>query len=135
NAARERKTLSRRDFFAQMTGRGGGHLPPRTIRAPETALPPLPFTPSPDALHTFFVPDFPEERSQKVLPLIRVGLTLHLRREKNHPTDPHAVRIEWGRSYVGYVPSTISPDIAPLIEAETPPRCRVSAFDPAAESS
>ncbi len=135
NAARERNTLSRRDFFARMSGRGGGQPLLRTIRAPAAALPPLPFTPSPDALHTFFVPDFPEARSQKVLPLLRVGLTFHLRREKNHPDYPHAVRIDWGRSFVGYVPPDISPEIAPLIEAGTPPVCRVSAFDPDGETS
>lgn len=135
NDGRKRDALSRRDFFARVSGRG----PRRSaVERPEvgtgTIRSPLPFAPSPDALHTFYVPDFPGDHGRKLLPLLRIGQTLHLRRDRNHPDDPNAVNIAWGRSPVGSVPRQISAEIAPLIDAGTPPRCVVSAFDPAAEA-
>lgn len=114
--------ISRRDFFARVAGRT------------EPAPPPSPSPPpDPAVLHTFHVAGFPYHDGPVLVPTLRVGLEFDLVPEPGHPTDPSAIRIQWKRDHLGYVPPDFSGGVRALLDQGIRLRCRASRVSPNAE--
>lgn len=112
--------MSRRDFFARVAGQG---LPP----APE------PPPPDPDVLFTFHVARFPFHAGPVLVPILRPGLDFMLIPDPHHLTDPDAVKIQWGRDHLGYVPPEYSAEVRRRLKEGETLICRSVSVDPTAE--
>lgn len=111
--------VSRRAFFAKMAGAGA-----QPGRAPEAR-------PSrPDAVCSFFVDRFPYHDGPILVPLLKPGLEFQLFPDRDHPTDPQAVRIQWKRDVLGYVPAAYSADIRERLGRGERLRCRSATVNP-----
>lgn len=112
--------MSRRDFFARFAGQAA---PGREA----------PAEPEPGVLYTFHVARFPYHDGPVLVPILRVGLDFLLIPQRDHPSDPTAVRIQWGRDHLGYVPPEQSADIRERLDKGEVLSCRSVSVDPGAE--
>lgn len=128
--ARPDKGLSRRDFFARVAGRQ-----PAPETGPATEAPPdaSASTPTPERLHTFTVAGFSYHDGPVLVPLLRPGIEFALAHEPGHPTDPDAVRIEWRRDHLGYVPTDLAGEVRARLQRGERLLCRASRVDPTAD--
>ena len=122
--------LSRRDFFARVAGQDPAMAAadagrPSSARAGEDAGPGGP-------LHTFHVAGFPYHDGPVLVPSLRPGLEFTLVLDRDHPTNPDAVRIDWKRSVLGHVPAELSSDVRELMLAG-PVECRAVRVDPSGD--
>lgn len=113
--------MSRRDFFARFAGRGADDAP--------AAAPPR----DPRVLHSFHVAGFPFYDGPVLVPVLRVGMEFDLVPEPGHPTDPDAIRIQWKRDHLGYVPPDLSAEVRKLLKEGPAMRCRAGRISPNAE--
>lgn len=114
--------MSRRDFFARVAGQGAA--PGSTAGEAEEDT---------GALYTFHVSRFPYHDGPILVPILRPGLDFLLIPDANHPTDPTAVKIQWGKDHLGYVPPEHSADIRQRLAAGETLRCTSVSVDPAGE--
>jgi hypothetical protein len=120
--------LSRREFFARVAG-----LEAAPADAPSPApAPPEPEPGQPRVLHRFAVAAFPYHDGPVLVPLLRAGQEFTLAAERNHPTDGTAVRVEWRRDHLGYVPPHLSEEIRGRMERGERLTCRAARVDPTA---
>ena len=118
--------LSRRDFFARVTGRQTTVAPrPRSRPRREPSA-------EPNVLHVFFVEGFPREEVRQLLPALRVGLDLALHRESDQPEE---ISMLLGENVIGDVAPEISPIVGRMMDDHDPPICRIRSIDPDAPVS
>lgn len=115
--------MSRRDFFARVAGQGEAR--PAEDEPEET----------PGLLCAFYVARFPYHDGPVLVPILRPGLDFLLIPDSDHPTDPEAVRIQWGRDRLGYVAPEHSAEIRKRLKEGEVLYCRSVAVDPGAELS
>jgi hypothetical protein len=113
--------LSRRAFFARVAGAG----------AEAVSLPPG--QDATDAGRSFFVAGFPFHDGPVLVPILRLGLEFDLVPEPLHPSDPNAIRIQWGRDHIGYVPAPLNEEVSGKLAEGTRFVCRVVEVNPSAE--
>jgi hypothetical protein len=63
-------------------------------------------------------------------PLLKVGDTLALVREKDNPHDPAAIRLEWQGRKIGYVPRRDNRDLARQMDYGAAVEARIMALTP-----
>lgn len=115
--------MSRRDFFARVAGQGQQS----SGSAPEPVRP--------NALYTFYVARFPYHDGPVLVPSLKPGLDFVLTPDPNHAGDPEAVKIQWGRDHLGYVPPEHSADVRKRLREGEKLRCTALTVDPGAELS
>ncbi|MEX2569984.1 MAG: HIRAN domain-containing protein [Gemmatimonadota bacterium] len=113
--------ISRRDFFGRFAGRGSRE------DARETSEPGV------RILHRFHVKGFPFYDGPVLVPNLRPGVEFSLSPEHAHPTDPHAIRIDWGRDRLGYVPPDYTETLRKRLADGERVRCRAFRVNPTAE--
>ena len=111
--------MSRRDFFARFAGQ-----PTRGSAESEQR---------PGLLYTFHVARFPYHDGPVLVPILRPGLDFRLIPDRDHPADPTAVKIQWGKDHLGYVPPEHSTDVRERLERGEVLYCRSVAVDPSAD--
>jgi hypothetical protein len=114
--------LSRRAFFARVAGAGA-----------EAVSPPPPAGADDGPGRSFFVAGFPFHDGPVLVPILRLGLEFDLVPEPEHPSDPHAIRIMWGRDHIGYVPAPLNEGVRQKLAEGTRFVCRVVEVSPSAE--
>jgi hypothetical protein len=118
--------MSRRDFFTRVARPAGDERP--------ATPPPPPAPPSdPQRLHHFAVAAFPYHDGPVLVPMLKPGLEFRLVPEPTNFSDPNAVRIEWRRDHLGYVPAHLAADIRTRLANGERLSCVASRVDPAAE--
>jgi hypothetical protein len=123
--------LSRRDFFARVAGRNEPGATVRSLPGAQAG----PAAPGVERLYTFPVAAFPYHDGPVLVPMLRVGMEFSLTPEPGHLTDPEAVRIEWRRDHLGYVPADRAADVRARLGRGERLICRASHIDPTAELS
>jgi hypothetical protein len=118
--------MSRRDFFTRVAGREGDG---------NAAAPVPPAPPDPQRLHSFAVAAFPYHDGPVLVPMLKPGLEFRLVPEPTLLSDPNAVRVEWRRDHLGYLPADIATDVRSRLASGERLRCVASRVDPAAELS
>lgn len=113
--------MSRRDFFARLSGRDAAEEEAPSASDPKAGT------------LTFHVARFPYHDGPVLVPILRAGLDFELRADGSHPTDPAALAIYHGRDLLGFVPPEHAAGVAALIAGERPVRCTALAVDPAAD--
>ncbi|MQA89473.1 MAG: hypothetical protein GEU90_04450 [Gemmatimonas sp.] len=120
----ERPGLSRRDFFARVVGRSG-----------EAAEQQRPAARDPNVLHVFHVDGFPFYDGPVLVPVLRPGTNFELVPETGHATDPNALRIQWKRDHLGYVPAELAEELRALLAGGVKLVCRAVRVSPNVELS
>jgi hypothetical protein len=114
--------LSRRAFFARVAGAGAEAVsPPQAPGAADSAP------------NSFFVGAFPFHDGPVLVPILRLGLEFDLVPEPSHPSDPNAVRIQWGRDHIGYVPAPLNEEVRKKLTEGSRFVCRVVEVNPSAD--
>ena len=102
--------LTRRDFFARVTGRN----PATDVDA----------TPGYVLTHRFLVDSFEHHDGPAIATKLSPDLELQLRPDPPHLKDPR-VRVYWGEHLLGYVPPGDAADLRVLLAGGERFRCRV----------
>jgi len=63
------------------------------------------------------VAGFQYHQGESVWPMLRVGAALALVREPDNPYDPRAVRVDWQRTTLGYVPRADNAAVSHLLDS------------------
>lgn len=76
---------------------------------------------------------FRHHRAPALLPALRPGTALALRRESDNPHDPDAVAVYWHGDKLGYLPRGETLVVARLLARQRPLSARVRRLRPGAE--
>jgi len=88
----------------------------------------------PCVLDEFEVAGFRYYDGPKLLHAMKVGDALSLQREPTNSHDEWAVRIDWRKNPIGYVPRTCNWPVAKLLDQGAVVACETCAVDPHADS-
>lgn len=103
--------MTRTDFLNRLIGISGlGFLSVTEIEAKQKAY-----------LLQSFVAGFRFHKGMELLPLLRQGDLLQLKREANNEHDEFAVALYWQQEMIGYLPAASNEIIARLLDAEALP--------------
>jgi hypothetical protein len=121
--------MTRRDFFARVTGR---NLPQESGR-PSSGAPQHATAQGEKTLHTFHVAEFEYHDGPVLVPTLKPGMEFALVPQSDHPTNPDAVRVERDKDHFGYVPPALSKEVRHRLQRGDKLLCRVARVNPTAE--